>query len=242
MNKLPMTATVALCACLGLAGVPADAAPPPEFTATYRIEKGSLSGRMIMTLRRDGRLWRLESRSEPSGILSMFDRAYITESSVLEERAEGLRPIAYRYTGGKKPSKRDVSSYFDWNDGELKSTRGADALTVDLHSGTFDNLSVILEVAAKLRSGPMDVEIPIAAKGEIRASRFVREDEETVEVEAGSFKALRVQEFRGERKRTVSWFAPGQHYLPVRIDRYRNGEREGGMELIAVEWLPAQHN
>ncbi|MDH3714283.1 MAG: DUF3108 domain-containing protein [Gammaproteobacteria bacterium] len=234
-RRLPILLTIAA-AVLSAGRV--DASPLPEFVATYRVEKSGLSARIVMTLRRDGSFWRFESHSEPTGLLALFDRAYVSESSMLEQRAAGLRPIAYEYNAGKRPSKRDVASFFDWKNGTLKSNRGDELRSEELLNGTFDRLSVLLAIVAQLRAGAVDMEIPVAHKGNIRTRRFVHEEDELIKVVAGSFETARVRELRtGHSSRnTVSWFAPGEHYLPVRMDQYKEDKHVGRVELIEVRW------
>lgn len=238
-SRLALLLTVA---SVVLAAGTAGAQPTtPEFVATYRVEKSGMAARMIMTLRRDGELWRFESRSEPSGLLTLFDGAYISEYAVLEQRPAGFRPIAYEYNAEKKPSKRDVSSVFDWENGTLQSRRGDKARSAELQTGTFDRLSVLLAIMEKLRAGAETMTIPIASRGRIRIRQFVQEDEERIEVVAGRFDTVRVRQLRGGSKRNlVSWFAPSMHWLPVRMDQFREGKHVGRVELIEVEWQAEQ--
>ncbi|MDH3453188.1 MAG: DUF3108 domain-containing protein [Gammaproteobacteria bacterium] len=230
---IPLLITV----LVGLLGGGAFAAPLPEFSATYRVEKGGMAARMVMTLRREGSLWRFESHSEPNGLLTLFDAAYVSETSMLEQQAAGLRPISYEFNAKKHPSDRDRSSVFDWENGTLKSTRGSKSRSADLQAGTFDRLSVLLEIVAQLRAGAKEMAIPVASKGKIRTRQFVLEETELIEVVAGSFETVRVRELRGTSKRhTTSWFAPGEHYLPVRMDQFRKGKHVGRVELIEIRW------
>jgi len=236
LSRLTLLLTIVFA---GLAGSALEAAPPPEFVATYRVEKSGLAGRMIMTLRRDGSMWHFETHSEPIGILALFDRAYVTESTVLEQWGSMLRPVTYAFSAEKKPSKRDVASTFDWENGILKSSRGSTSRSTELQSGTFDRLSVLLEIAARLRAGVASMDIPVATqKGKILVRRFVREEEEEmIKVAGGKFKTARVRQLRGKSKRyLVSWFAADQHYLPVRMDQFRLDEHLVRAELINVEW------
>ena len=227
---------IVLLAIVGINSV-AQAAPLPEFSATYRIEKSGLAGRMVMKLQRDGELWRFESYSEPEGVLTLFDAAHVREISVLEQQASGLRPITYNYNAGKKPSERDVESVFDWTSGTLKSKRGSKSRNEDLEAGTFDRLSVLLAIVAQLRAGATRMQIPMASKGKVRTREYVLEKEETIEVKAGSFKTVRVRQLRGKSKRhTVSWFAPDHHFLPIRTDQFRKDKHIGRAELIEVRW------
>lgn len=213
------------------------AAPLPEFTATYRVEKSGLAGRMVMKLSRDGELWRFESYSKPEGLLTLFDGAYVSEISVLEQQASGLRPITYNYNAKKKPSDRDVESVFDWASGTIKSKRGSKSRDAELEAGTFDRLSVLLEIIAQLRAGATRMEIPVVSRGKVRTREFIQEEEETIKVRAGSFKTVRVRELRGTSKRhTVSWFAPDHHFLPIRTDQFRKDKHIGRAELIEVNW------
>lgn len=231
---LPAVSAIAL-VCLLCSGV--SAAPLPEFDAVYSVEKSGMSARMVMTLRRDGIMWRFATRSEPRGLLSLFDAAYVRESSVLEQRAAGLRPVSYEYQAKKKPSERDVMSDFDWESGTLKSKRGSKPRDAELKSGTFDRLSVLLEIIAQLRTGAATMEIPVASRGRIRTRRYVNEEEEQIDVGERSFRTVRVRELRGKGKRhIVSWFAPTEHYLPVRMDQYRKDQHVVRVELVEVRW------
>lgn len=234
-SRLTLLLTIAAASLIGGWAV---AAPLPEFVATYRVERSGLAARLVMTLRRDGSLWRFESYSEPSGLLTLFDGAYVSELSVLEQQAAGLRPIEYEYNAKKTPSERDISSVFDWENGTLKSSRGNKSdSSAELQSGTFDRLSVLLAIVEQLRAGAVKMAIPVASKGRIRTRQFVHEKDEQIEVVAGSFKTVRVRELRGTSKRnTVSWFAPDEHYLPVRMDQFRKDKHIGRVELIEVQW------
>lgn len=237
MLNRPCILSITFAALALLTGTATLASPLPEFSATYRVQKGALAAHMVMTLNRDGSLWRFESHSEPKGVLTLFDQAYVSELSVLEQQSAGLRPIAYKYSASKQPSDRDVSSRFDWENGTLDSVRGNKARSAELQTGTFDRLSVLLEIVAQLRAGAANMEIPVASKGKIRTRQFVQEEKERIDVVAGSFETLRVRELRGTSKRnTVSWFAPGEHFLPVRMDQFRKDKRIGRVELIEVHW------
>lgn len=206
------------------------------FEASYRAEhSGTRVGKLHMRLRRDGALWRLESETDPAGVLAWFDAAHVREISMIEVNGDTWRPLTYRYEGGD--GDNNVSTNFDWTRGELQTRRGDKSLNTALPDDAFDSLSILLAIGERLRGGVEKIELSLVNKGRVRARTYQREAQETLALAVGEVQTLRVREVRDSGKRfTMAWYAPGLQFLPVRIEQYRNGKRVARLDLASVRW------
>jgi hypothetical protein len=234
---------LALCLCLVLPAVPAQAAGAPvrPFTVRYDfIGNDMLLARMERSLRAnpDGS-YIFQSKSEAAGMLAILLDDNIDESSLWTLTDGRPRPLKYQYlhTGRKEGERRAVLD-FDWKKGVVTNRINNDPWTMKVPTGAQDKLLYQYTLMLDLQEGKKILSYDIADGGELKNFRFERLGTETIETPLGRLQAVKLQRIRGSR-RTVIWCAAAYDYLPVRIEQYKDG-KVLTMVVKEVEGLPAK--
>lgn len=209
------------CAALGSLA----AATVPEFEAEYLIKRAGLTlGTTRLSFRHttDGR-YAYESISTVSGLLSWLREEHVSESSSGSMDSNAIRPDEYRFQRTGDRGRRDATVSFDWNNGTAVNTVDGSTWKMDIQPGTLDKLVVQIAIMRHLQAGVADLEFSVADGGKPKRYSIVIHGEETVEVPAGEFAAVRIeQRAENTNRKTFLWAAPALDYLPVKILREEN--------------------
>ncbi len=193
---------------------------PPEFSAEYSLHKfGMHAAQASSSLQQqaDGS-WLYQSQTKTKGVISIFRKDKITERTLLKKVANDFRPVSYQYIhkGGKKNRNRSVD--FDWDKLQANSTISGKPSSVSIKAETVDYFSMQLRLMHDLQTAGKPQSYSIVKKGKLDDIIFKVRGTETIETDAGDFKAIKIERSRENSKRnTIMWLAPELHYLPVKI-------------------------
>ena len=197
-----------------------QAAPLPDFEATFQLKRGSLrigTSRISLSTDADGS-YRYESHNWPTRWVSWLLKDKLYESSRGQMDTTGLRPEHYQYqrTGGKR--ERNAELVFDWNTMTVENHIGKDGWKMEIPRGTLDKLASTLGAMLELGKGTTDMTFNIADGGKLKEYRFSVVGRETLTLPGGEFDTVKLTKIRTNKKReTYIWCAPELNYLPVRI-------------------------
>lgn len=228
---------------LSFAATLASAAPQLSgFTASYTLSKGTLTvGELQRSLTPldDGK-FKFESAMHVTGLVAVFVKDELSESSVWSYHNEQIRPHTYTYskTGGKK--KAQLKFDFDWENHLLKNTVAGTEWELPLPTGAQDKISYQLAIMRDLALGKTEFEYPIADKKKFKTYRFKVIGKETLDTPLGSLETIKVQRImESNAKATVLWCAPSLQYLPVRIEQNEKDGDEFSLLIQSVTGFPA---
>ncbi len=196
------------------------AAELKPMSAVYSVSRdGKAVGDATYTLKsnNDG-TWTLTSITHgTSGMARMLGLDVREESTFRwkDGRAEGVR-YDYRQDAAIKHKQRQID--FDWSTKQARVQDGKDAFTYAISPGTMDRSSIALVLGEALASGARDVTVPVAVKDHIEQQHFVAQAEESIQVPAGNFKAVKFErtDMPGKAR---SWYAPSVTTLPLRVEQ-----------------------
>jgi hypothetical protein len=226
--------TLTLLLLSGMLLTAASAATPlPDFEASYKLEQHGLRiGTASIALHTDEQGHYLyEFHSWPNRWIAWFTNKELHESSRGEISASGLRPQQYHYqrSGG---SERVANLSFDWQSMTVKNDVAGSHWEMDVPAGTLDKLATQLDMMIALGQGKQEVTYTVADGGTLKEYRYRVIGEETLDLPAGTFRAVKVARLRKDiDQQTIIWFAPALHYLPVRIWRRDSDDEEYESEL-----------
>ena len=233
------------CACLLFASGPAQAesdAGLRPFEAEYVLyAKNTKAARVVRSLTRlDDGSYEYRSETKTVGLISLFKKLHIVESSrlALEERL--LKPLFYSYqrTGDRK--KREVSIEFNRDAGKIKNTINGDFWHLPMEPAVMDKLLYQLAIMHDLQKGDTPTSYQIADGGGIKTYNFEKLGEEVVETPLGSFNTIKMIRHRPDSSRkSIFWCAPEFDYLQVKVE---HTEKDGSTTVAVLKSLQGELN
>ncbi len=196
---------------------------PPEFTVEYILKKDQTEvGRMTRSLSRlaDDR-YQFESRSKTTGLISLFYKNSITETTAWRVRDGRFIADSYHYLRVKKGKQRKVDIDFDWDRDRIVTSVNDSSWTMPIRDAVYDKLLYQVAIMFDLSTGlPIDTYY-IADGGRIKEYYFERLGEESITTPFGEMRTVKLSRQKQNRdEQTILWCAPALDYLPVRVDTY----------------------
>lgn len=210
------------------APVRADDLALEPFVAAYDVRYGSMSvGSSSTELRRAalGR-WEWVSRSEASGLARLVASGTLSQHSVFELGAAGVRPLSYRFDDGTHRTGRDVSLDFDWREARVRGTAENEAVDLPAGPGLQDAASIQALVMLQLKSGAEPGLVAMIEKDYVKQYRYTLLRRERLKTAIGTLDTVVYRSSReGSSRETIFWYAPSLGYAMVQAEQRRDGKR-----------------
>ena len=193
---------------------PAQAELKP-YIATYKASIKGVpfggSGERVLKKNSDGS-WTLEFGADAT-FFSMKETSRFT----LNERKIVSQEYIYKRSGlGSKPAKE---ASFDWKAGKVNWRQNDRQWSLDLPSGTIDNLAYQLQLRMDLYNGQKSgFHYMIADDDEVYERKFIVEGDEVINTDVGKLETIKIKIQRDTDKRaTWIWFAKNWNYFMVKL-------------------------
>ena len=211
---------------------------------TFQVEydlyaKNTKAARVVRSLSRlEDNSYEYRSETRTVGLIALFKKLHIVESShlLLEDRL--LKPLRYSYqrTGHRK--NRDVSIEFNRETNRIKNTINGDFWHLPLESAVMDKLLYQLAIMYDLQNGQTPVSYLIADGGGLKTYNFEKLGEETVETPLGSFNTIKMIRHRPDSSRkSIFWCAPELGFLQVKVE---HTEKDGSTTVAVIKSLQGE--
>jgi hypothetical protein len=220
----------------------ADDPPPyPAFTATYEAKASGFNiGTVRVSLTRTGSdEYLYEQKSETRGIAALFGSDMATESSRWRFRNNRIEVIEYRSRRKGGDDDDNAHLVFDWENLRVRNIGAGEHWEIALPEGTIDRLVMQLAMLFDLRDGKSVFKYQIPHQGRIKVYEFERVGEETVELDSGSYRAIKVERKKDDRDRSWVWSAPELDYFPVRFLKHKKSGLKIQLTLKKLEFTPS---
>lgn len=245
MNKFLVTAIVFF--LVSSPSWPDPAAPlkaqdlPPEFEAVYEVRKGDLPvGEMHLSLRKKDEKLVYESRTSPVGIAAalMGDQEAM-HRAVLERTKNRYRALEFTHEIRGDDKERNDHYRFDWNNRTARARYKDRSTTLDISPHTFDSFSVQLLLMRKPDAGVTEYTCPVISKGHLKDYVYKLEPDQSLKTRLGNLTTHQYVREKNDKKKTryIEWYAESLHYLPVRLDKTKNGKPDFSIQITEVHWL-----
>ncbi|HET8899583.1 MAG TPA: DUF3108 domain-containing protein [Rhodanobacteraceae bacterium] len=212
-----MTRLPALLAALALITLPALAADPAPFQASYQVLRGSKTiGEADMRLQRHGADWRFTTRTQATGGIAGLLGLDIRETTDFRWQQDQPELLRYDYQLASGLTQRTRVLTVDWKAGRVQvdDSRKGRAEYASTHGLTERHL-LTLSLAQALARGQRDFALPLAVQDRIERQAFTATQSESITVPIGTTAALRVQ--RPDKDNFVAWYAPERYPVPVKL-------------------------
>lgn len=222
----------------------AAAAILPAFTASYTLGKAGIAvARVDMQLIRTQHQYSYTSLSRTVGLAALFRDDRIMEQSRGEIKNGQILTHEYRYQRtGKK--RKNIGIDFDWDKMQALHDENGNKTTIAIAPHAIDEfvnqLALMLDLQ-RLGQTPATgtgFTYKVVDEGIQKERSYAIEGMERVSIGAGTYDTIKVIRERSKGSRiTHFWFAPGLHYLPVKIEHIDSDGGKLTLELQKNEGL-----
>ena len=206
---------------------------PPEFTADYHLEMYQTSlARATYALRHTENGLIMTQTTQPMGLVALFrkDRIDVRSDMSMHDGRLGLDRYSYTHSGTDK--NNNISLTVDRRSDEagdvnlhVVGTDSGEPIDISTKQEFWDPLSI--QVPLMMQAGNFGAahEISGFMSGEIRSYLFSHPGDEQVKIDDKVYDCVKIigAETRRDRKMIV-WLARGLHFLPVKIQQWKDGE------------------
>ena len=209
----------------------------PAFEAEYSLyARNTKAARVVRSLTRlDDSGYEYRSETKTTGLVSLFKKVHIVETSRLLVQGRLLKPVYYSYKRSGDRKKRDVSIEFNWDSKKIKNTINGDFWHMPIEPAVMDKLLYQLAIMYDLQNGHSPGSYLIADGGGIKTYRFEKLGQETVDTPLGSFNTVKMLRHKpGSSRRSVFWCAPELDFLQVKVE---HTEKDGSRTVAVLKSL-----
>ncbi len=210
--------------CIGLISLfflagTASAQPVPLFSATYKVSFGILRGEMTLELQQqDDSAYLYETSLTPRGIVSVFRRGSIVETTSLRIEDGTLVPIDYRSTDTIANPTRNTVYRFDDPAGHVTGVYKERSVDEPMRPNGHNRISAHVAVMLAMNTGTDMTGISVFDRARWRDYEFEVFPGQMVKTKLGEFDTVEIR--YSSEKKNKSWSlycAESLDYAPVMI-------------------------
>ena len=146
----------------------------------------------------------------------------------------------YSFIDGDEDGKKTSRVDFNQETGVAAAEYKDDITNIEFQSDVTDRLMEQLLAARELRAGKTPTQFDVIERDNLYTVVYEFIGEERIKTRAGEFITQKYERRREDSTRaTLIWFAASQDYVPVRVEQYRDDDRQGTLELASLERVTA---
>lgn len=176
--------------------------------------------------------------AKASGIVAAFTDAEINQKTTLSYQKDAFRPISYQYRQSGDDKPRDIDYTFDWDNKLAVGTYRNQKKSIKLTNDTQEVFSLPIIIMNDLKQERIPTEYTVVNKDKVLTYQCDVIGEERISTNLGTFDTLKVER-RSEKsnKMVKMWFAKDLHYLPIKIEEFKDGQSNQVLTVSKVDWL-----
>ncbi|MDH3905285.1 MAG: DUF3108 domain-containing protein [Gammaproteobacteria bacterium] len=212
--------------------------PVPLFSATYKVSYGILRGEMTLELRQaEETAYIYETSLTPRGIVSVFRRGSIVETTSLKIEDGELRPIDYRSTDTIANPTRNTEYLFGTPPDRVTGVYKERAVDEPLLPNGHNRISAHVAVMLAMNTGASMTGISVFDRARWRDFEFEVFPGQVVKTKLGEYETVEIR--YSSQKKNKSWSlhcAEALDYAPVMIVYREDDDIKSKAQL--VEYRP----
>jgi hypothetical protein len=186
-------------------------------------------------------VYHFESRTTPKGLLKLVTPNPVIERSDFRIRNGVIQPLEFWYEDGSRKGEDNLHVLFDWDKAVAVVTAEAGRNELQLQSGVLDRGSMQVALMRDLAGSGRPGVYLLADGDSLKTYEYAANGEQPIKTGLGDLQTLAfVQQRENSSRSTWLWVAPQLQYLPVRIERRKDGEIQTAFTLESVEGLAVQ--
>lgn len=174
----------------------------------------------------------------PQGVITGLLSPALTTWSRIRRDGARLRPVEYDYRIKNRPA-RTQHLLFDWERRVAAVEKEGETYELPLEDGLVDENTMQLQLIedaanAAAHAKPFNRAYRLLSNGKLKTRRFTGAGTETIETALGRFHTIRIERIRRNKTDRILWLSPEHHYLPLKIERLKDGRVRQRMLVQAV--------
>lgn len=214
----------------------ADSPTLRPFSAEYRIRVSFVSGKSIMTLRREASGdYIFETHARAAGLIGLFVRGGVEEISRFAIRDGHLQPLSFKRVDTISDDERDMELEFDWTNGTL--LRRYDDVTEELEipDNAMDPSLLLIAIMVDLMHERTPESYTLIERDRTELLEIFGGGPETTKVRAGEFSTVSYSHYTEALDRTTRlWASPDINYITVKMAQYDGGKKRANLEMTEL--------
>jgi len=234
--------TWALTAACATAAMAAEPPPLPPHEASYEVLRhGKKIGELSVSLEQlDNGVWLYRSDTRATAWWVKALNVSAEESAHFVWRGDRIVMLTYHHAQKAPANNRFFQHRTDREAGTTEVRTEEGRQTIDLVDNMVDPLSLRLQLAVNLADEAQrrdTHDFTLLDRDEVKDKRYTFDGEESLEVPAGCFDAVRIRRIEkpGSDKNNLSWHAEAFHWMPVRILRREDGKDKLDIRLLETD-------
>lgn len=212
----------------------AGAQPVPLFSAAYKVSFGILRGEMTLELRQeDESAYIYETSLTPRGVVSVFRRGSIVETTSLRIENGRLVPIDYRSTDTIAKPTRNTEYRFDDPAGRVTGVYKERSVDEPMRPNGHNRISAHVAVMLAMNTGTDMTGISVFDRARWRDFDFEVLPGQLVRTKLGDFETTEIRYSSEKKNKGWSLYcSEALDYAPVMIIYREDGEIKSKAQLI----------
>jgi len=213
---------------------------PLEYTASYNIGKYGMDiAKSNYSLRYENNGVRMMQHTETIGLAALLRNDTLDESSFLSFQDNQL--LLTEFSHKQKPSgkkNRDIQLKIDWVQsdnkllGMVSGSAGGKKLEYKVNKPVWDTNSYLIPLMLNTKEKAQPQQYTMMIKGEFKTYSFITHGSEKIEVSGQTVQAIKIERDGSINKNPIYiWLAPSLNNLPVKVEKWKNGELQLTMTL-----------
>jgi hypothetical protein len=234
---LRLSSLLALIAILVNASVAsADSPTLLPFSAEYKIRFSIVRGKSTMVLRREANGdYIFETRARVAGLIGLFVRRGIEETSRFAVRDGRVQPLSFKRVDTISDDERDMELEFDWTNGKL--LRRYDDMTEELEipDNALDPSLLSIAIMVDRMHGRAPGPYTLIERDHTELLEISDDGPETTKTRAGKFSTVRYSHYAEALDRTTRlWASPEINYITVKMAQYDGDKKRATLEMMEL--------
>ena len=209
---------------------------PALFTAHFELYKSGIpvANTTYQLSKKDN--YYFQSTTKLKGLFSLFSDEEITEKSSFQITSTDYYPVNYSFQQtGENPLS--VSSTTNLKDKTISTTINNQApVKITFDEVPWDKLSILLALMNSAKDQDSTLSFDVLDRGQIKNYSFSYAGIEEIELEEDEWKKTVLWKRQDKNKETIFFLDPERHYIPVKIEQFKNHKLNATLWLQQLIW------
>lgn len=216
--------------------VNAETLLPPAFNATFDLHKSGLTVAQIQYNLTHKQPSLFKAHTTLSGLASIFSNDEIIEESSFNLTPASPQLIHYRLKQTGKENK-NINSVINWQQKNITTTINRQAAINNTFTNTlWDKNSVLLALMVHAGNKYKSLTFTTLDEDSIKEFKFDYIGTKDIELDNDEWKTTSIWQRKNNNKKIIFYLDPKDHYIPLKIEEYRNQRLRATLWLTELNW------